>query len=274
MGVVGNLNPITYIVMSIVDLYQRMKFFSRSLRILFVLCIPLLMQAQSFENVESSFDGENVIITYDLVSDDPTSRYSVTFYSSHDRYAIPLKSVKGDVGDGVLPGRGHVIVWDARNNLPADFSSEVTVKLKGAPTAAALTTEPLARSVYKKGEQVDINWKGGLLTDKIVISLTRKNSIKKQLAVSLDNNHSYSWKIPDNISAGKNYGVTVTKAGETDDLSKMQPFRIKARIPIWLKVLPVVAAGVVVGIIAGGGSDGGGGKEVLGDLPPPKNGPI
>jgi hypothetical protein len=253
-----------------VALYYSVKSLCRNLATaIIVLCIPVLAMSQSFENLESSFDGENVIITYDLVAAGPTSRFSVIVYSSHDRYALPLKAVKGDVGDNVLPGKGHVIVWEARNNLAADFSGEIVVKLKGAPSFSALAMEPLARSVYKKGEEVSVNWKGGLLTDQVEITLTKKNSVKKKLVQSMDNGHNYAWKIPKGISAGKHYGVTVTKVGETTDMSTMQPFRIKARIPLWLKVLPVVAVGVFVGIIIG---DGGSGSDELPTPPLPTGG--
>jgi hypothetical protein len=232
-----------------------MNFVRHSLVIFLLMTSATCLLSQHFENVKTTFDGESVIITYDLVHTDANANFVVNAYSSHDRYSAPLQAVKGEVGDKVLPGKGHVIVWGARQALPVDFSSEVIIKLKGAPAAAAVRMEPLARSVYKKGEEVLINWKGGRPDDLVMITLTKNNSTKKLLVPSTANSHTSTWKIPNGIRAGKDYAVTVAKVGDNADTSTLQPFRIKARIPLWLKVLPVVAVGVVVGIVAANDGD-------------------
>ena len=68
-------------------------------------------QAQSLEKVNASFDGDKVIITYNLSNPSPDEKFKVALYSSHDNYARPLSLVTGDVGESVHSGTGNRVVW-------------------------------------------------------------------------------------------------------------------------------------------------------------------
>jgi hypothetical protein len=57
--------------------------------------IPFLSRSQTVENVKTSFDGERVAITYDLVYSDAKQKFKVSIYSSHDGYQTPLSLLLG-----------------------------------------------------------------------------------------------------------------------------------------------------------------------------------
>jgi len=66
------------------------------------------LNAQSITNVIAKQDGNNAVITYDLLCDG--SAYIELFYSEDAgvTYKGPLKSVTGDIGDNILTGKRQV----------------------------------------------------------------------------------------------------------------------------------------------------------------------
>jgi hypothetical protein len=57
---------------------------------LVVLMTGVTVRAQTVENINTKFDGEKIIITYDLNYSDPAEKFTVNLYSSHDNYNRPL----------------------------------------------------------------------------------------------------------------------------------------------------------------------------------------
>ena len=80
----------------------------------------ILLARQKVENVRVEQVGEDVYIYYDLLGDE--DKYQVKVRGSSDggqTYTLPMKSVSGDVGKGVRPGRGKRIIWKALNDAGA-----------------------------------------------------------------------------------------------------------------------------------------------------------
>jgi hypothetical protein len=195
--------------------------------------------AQTFENLRPSLSGDKVIITYDLSYPDATQKFNVLLYGSHDNYTNPITPVEGNIGQNVTPGKGLRIVWDAKNSS-VNLDSEITFKLRGT---LKLALKPLGATVYKKGEDVKLSWVGNGPSEKMNIDLMRGNQVYKALAEKTPNTLSYTWKIPKNLKAGKDYSIRVTNANVPNEVSTSEIVTIKPRIPLLVKGL--VVAGIV-----------------------------
>ena len=211
--------------------------------------------SQVLENVKTAYSGDKVIITYDLVSDDPVLRFKISAFSAHDNYTSPLQHVTGAVGENVAPGRGLRIEWDARSSLPPNFNGTISVRLKGVAIPKIKTLE---QSVYKKGNTINVAWVGGAKTDKMNLELMREGEVYKVMGSALENTNSFSWKIPSGVKAGKDYTIRLTDATDPLQPSVSSNFEIKPKIPMLVKIaVPVVIIGGVIAAtqLGGGGDD-------------------
>jgi hypothetical protein len=222
-------------------------------------CVTQSLLAQRIDNLRTFFNGERVVVTYDLEAPDDTQHYRIDLYSSHDNYTVPLTHVTGHVGYNVVAGKGHRVIWDALNALPIGFNREVTIKVRGT---VQLAVDPLQQTTYKRGRDISLQWHGGIPEDKVNIMLVRGTEDYKSLAEGVSNSRTYSWKIPKSLRAGKDYSIRVTKANDPAELSKSNVFSIKPQIPLWAKGLVIVGVGAGVWLATQGGEN----EEP--DLPP------
>ena len=87
--------------------------------ILFLMSMSLLFPPisnawEKVENVRVEQMGDDVHILYDLSGDE--EKYQVKVRGSADggrTYTLPMKSLSGDVGKDIRPGRGKRIIWNA-----------------------------------------------------------------------------------------------------------------------------------------------------------------
>ena len=72
-----------------------------------------------------------VDITYDVAdSDSPTVVVAVEVSAdSGVTYTVPAESFTGDVGNGIKPGTGKKVVWDAKADWPNKYSSKVRFRV-------------------------------------------------------------------------------------------------------------------------------------------------
>lgn len=88
-----------------------------------VLATPTAAIAQTASpavNISSVVRGGVVVVSYDLVSSDPSAVYTVALEASSDggkTYGVQPKTVKGDVGTSVRPGTGKQITWEAARDV-------------------------------------------------------------------------------------------------------------------------------------------------------------
>ena len=96
------------------------------------------------ENGQYSLLPGNVYqITYDLISDDPRAVFSVTFDASDDdgkNWNVRPRSVAGDVGSNVTPGRGKKITWE----IGKDVETPQFDRFRFRVTPVAGTARPTA----------------------------------------------------------------------------------------------------------------------------------
>ncbi|HEY5691896.1 MAG TPA: Ser-Thr-rich GPI-anchored membrane family protein [Cyclobacteriaceae bacterium] len=127
---------------------------------------------------------------------------------------------------------------------------------------AGLFLKPLDKTSYKKGTEVNVNWVGSNPSDKLNIELVRNNVVYKLLAENTDNDQSFTWEMPKKQKTGNGYAIRISNSSRPNEFTNSQEFNIKPRIPILVKVLPLIAAGSAV-FILGGGSEGASGSDAL-----------
>jgi len=247
-----------------------------SLRLPAFLAVVLILTgsqsfAQSVENISTRFDGQNIIITYDLVHSNVNEKFRVDLFSSHDNYNLPLKLVTGAAGDNVTPGRGNQVIWDAKSTLPADFDDEISIRIRITKMRVAMAMNPLKATAYKRGRTVTLSWTGGAPDDRLLLQLYQNNVLKMSVDENVGNTGAYSWRMPKNIK-GKGYSLRLSAKAGPEETTATNNFRVKPSTPFIVKALPVIAAGVVVMLISGQDDGGGGGGTPSGDsvLPSPQ----
>jgi hypothetical protein len=232
--------------------------------------LSLALNAQTIENFKNTFNAENgkTTITYDLIYADGNQKFKITFFSSHDNYSLPLQQISGDVGENILPGKLKRAIWDVRSVLPSDFDGDIQIKFKVSKmTAPMLVVEPLALKNYKRGQTISMKWTGGNPSDKITIEL-RKNKVANLIvAEKTDNAGTYEWKMPKNV-IGKNFNLVLTNSSQTGEPAESSEFSVKPRVPLYVKILPVIAIGGAAIFLSGGGGNGGGTTSATNDVLP------
>ena len=223
----------------------------------FVLLVGLLVcatassQAQIVENINASFDGEKMVITYDLRFTDANQKFKIVLYSSQDNYSEPLLLVTGDTGENVLPGKVKRVVWDAKSVLPEYFDGDIRIKIKASKIAPPkLVFEPLALKTYKRGRTISMKWTGGYSTDQVIIELYKEKAFNLLVADKMNNTATYEWKMPKSVK-GRNYTLRITNAARPDEQAESQAFRVKPSVPLLVKILPILAAGGIIALSSG-----------------------
>jgi len=69
-------------------------------------------------NVRAEQQGNQVFIYYDLTGHEGKYQVKVRGSSNGGKdFDLPMKSVSGDIGKGIRPGRGKTIIWDATRDI-------------------------------------------------------------------------------------------------------------------------------------------------------------
>jgi hypothetical protein len=236
----------------------------RFITCLFILPIVYVTQAQTVENINTRFDGEKIVITYDLIHSNTTEKFKVDLYSSHDNYSSPLTLVTGSVGENISPGRANRAVWDAKSSLPADFDGVIVIRIKISKMVvrSPLAFRPLAATVLKRGRSLAVQWTGGLPDEKISLQLLQRDVPVVGVANTIANSGGYTWKMPKSVK-GKNYSLLLSSSAQPQEKAKSQTFIVKSRTPFIVKILPVMAIGGALMFLGGGGEGGGTGESQL-----------
>ena len=88
-----------------------------------LLAVATVCEAQTADpavNITAVVRGGVVIVSYDLVSDNPTAEFSVTLEASSNggkTYDVRPKTVKGDIGPAVRAGTSKQISWEASQDV-------------------------------------------------------------------------------------------------------------------------------------------------------------
>ncbi len=221
-------------------------------------CISLLSaSAQTIAIKKVELAGEKIIVHYDLEDGNPNNEYKLDLYASRDNYATPLAKVKGDVGLEVKPGMDRKIEWSIRDEF-GPYKGKLALEIRGKVYIPFVKIQNFdTDKSYKRGNSYNIAWKPGS-TNSINIDLY-KGGERVGGESNLQNNGSHTFYIPTHAKKGGDYRLKITDTKNAEDVLYTSEFKVKPKIPLLVKVLPVLALGGAVAALGGGGGSGGGG---------------
>lgn len=219
----------------------------------------LLLGAASHQGMSQSVDidfieftGRNVIVHYTL--DDganSTRQFLVQLYSSQDNFTTPLTRVSGDFGPEVSAGVDKKIIWDITREL-GSFKGNISLELRGRVYVPFVKIKELEKDqVFKRGRNYPLNWTSGNLSGQVNIELFNEDGERIWGENNVANVGKFDWYIQGNVKKGNNYKLKFTNAKDRNDVVYSQPFTIKPKIPLLVKVGGVIlVAGVTQFLIS------------------------
>lgn len=229
------------------------------LSILLLASVCASAQKVTIKRVELA--GEKIIVHYDLEDSNPNNEYQINLYSSQSNFNTALTKVKGDVGNEVKAGTDKKIEWSIREEL-GPYKGKIALEVRGKQfVPVAKFTNITSSTKLKRGKNHTITWKPGNSNPVTIEFLNGGQQINAQ--ANQPNNGSYTLFISKHQSKGKDYIVRITDSRNSQDVATSQPFAITPKIPLLLKIAPVLALGGVIAALAGGGGGG--------DTPPTNN---
>lgn len=233
----------------------------------FVLFIatPAFCQKVQINKVELA--GEKIVVHYDLEDTTPGHEYLLNLYSSVDNFSAPLTKVTGDIGAEVKPGTGKKLEWAIRQEL-GGYKGKISLEVRGKVYTpfVKLTNFNVSQS-YKRGKSYPLEWKPGA-ANPIQIELF-KGDQRISGESNQPNSGNYMLNIPPKAEKGDDYRLRITDSRNGDEVIYSKPFTVKPKIPLLLKVLPIVVVGGGAAAFVGGGGGGESPTNSNGILDPP-----
>ena len=128
--------------------------------VLFFIC-PLIYFAQKVNNVEASQQGQNIVVTYDLETEQPCTINLFISTNGGATWQGPLKQVQGQVGPNIKSGQNSItlFVLTEFNELRGDnirfkvdaLTNNLNTKKIGTQT---WTTKNLDVTTYRNGDAI------------------------------------------------------------------------------------------------------------------------
>lgn len=195
--------------------------------------------------------GDKVIVHYDLEDNNPNNEYQLNLFASRDNFSTPLTKVTGDVGSEVKPGTGRKMEWDIVKEY-GNYKGLLSLEIRGKVFLPFVKLQGFdTKKSYKKGKSYNINWKSGS-ANPVNIELY-KGGERIGGDVNHPNNGNYTLFIPKGAAKGSDYRLKLSDARNTDDVIYTGFFKVVPKIPLLLKLAPLVVAGGVAAVLAGGG---------------------
>lgn len=229
------------------------------IRKFFVVIFLLSWSAGHTQNVavkRVELAGEKIIVHYDLEDSNPNNEYQIFLYSSQNNFTTALGKVSGDVGPEVKVGQNKKITWSIREEL-GPFKGKLSLEIRGKVymPVAKITNITTGKS-FKRGKTSVIQWKPGN-SNPINIELM-KGGQRISGELNQPNNGNFNLYIPSHASIGKDYTIRISDTRNSEDIVTSKPFSVKRKVPLLLKVVPVLAVGGAAAALGGGGGGGSG----------------
>ncbi|MBS1506790.1 MAG: hypothetical protein JSS79_09095 [Bacteroidetes bacterium] len=234
--------------------------------IFFLVLFEANSQSVIIKNVELS--GDKIVVHYSLENSNQNAGFLLNLYESKDNFMSPLTKVSGDVGPEVKPGPDKTIVWKVIDEY-GNYKGKLSLEIRGKVYVPFVKLQNFdVASSYKRGKSYDVLWKPGN-NDPINIELFKGNQ-RVQGSMNQANNGAYSLNIPSDMKSGKDYHLKISSVKNSDEVVITPDFKVKPKLPLLVKALPILAIGGAV-VALGGGSkkDTGGGGSSGGDIPLP-----
>ena len=228
----------------------------RNVIVLFFLTYSISSIAQEFVIKKLEVDGENINIYYDLIDTTFNRTYTVNLYSSRDNFISPLSKVSGDFGLEVKPGGNRKIIWNAKQEL-GEYEGKVGFEIKGKAYVPFIRFKGFKdQHVRKRGVKFDMLWTGGRANSLLNFELYRDGKFvaapNTNVAASVG---KVEIMIPKSVKPGNNYQFKIIDSKNRDDVVFTEKFRVKAKVPAFLKIGAVAFVGAAVYFLATSGED-------------------
>lgn len=220
--------------------------------LIFVIAVCVIshaVKAQTFTITKVERISDDVVLHYDLVDTVVSRSYTINVFSSADNYITPLQKVSGDVGLEVRPGANHKIVWHAKEELGNTFSGDIALEVRGKIYIPFVKLDGFDDyKKFKRNRTYKITWTGGRGNSVLNFDLYKKEK-KITTFPNIANVGNYSLKF-EQVKPGRNYRLKISDAKNKDDVVYSAPFKIKRKVPLIVKVIPLVAAGYIISTTA------------------------
>jgi hypothetical protein len=206
------------------------------------LLTSLTVMSQTFSIRRLEVAGDKINLYYDLIDSVSSRTYTIALYSSHDNFVLPVQKVSGDLGLEVKPGRNKKIVWNAKEELGAAFNGKVGMEVRGRLYIPFVRLEGLNKKL-KRLTPTEITWSGGTQQNILNFDLYRGEERVTRFA-NIANVGHYTLTIPTTVKPGKGYRFKITDSRNKDQIVNSAPFKVKRKIPLLMKAIPVVVIGL------------------------------
>lgn len=219
-----------------------------------LMCFAAFAQRITIKKVELA--GDKINVYYDLDDSNPNNEYLLHLYTSTDNFSNAVTKVSGDVGPGITPGINKKIVWSIRDEF-GGYKGKIALEVRGRVYIPFMKFDnsSVAKS-YKRGRQYLFSWKSGDPTGQVNLTLMRGDELVQNVG-TLSNNGNYNLLIPPNAKPGGNYKLRFTNANNAEEILETPTFKVAPKVPLAVKVLPILAVGGAAAALSGGGGGGG-----------------
>jgi hypothetical protein len=233
------------------------------------LCVSVAVFAQDFAIRKVEIALGKVILHYTLLDSVQRRNYTINVYSSKDNFIAPLDDVSGDVGLEVKPGGNKRIVWDPVAEYGKDFNGKISLEVRGRVYIPFVRFDGFEdyKSV-KRGKDYEITWSGG--TPQNILNFELYKGDKKVTAFpNIANVGHHTIKLPTSIKPGSDYKFKITDSKNKDEIVYTSNFRVKRKVPLALKVIPVVAVGAAIYLVTSSADEKEGDDSLIDPIGPP-----
>jgi len=204
-----------------------------------LLASPVFGQKFSIKRLEILNDKINLY--YDLVDTVATRTYTIALFASQDNFISPLQQVSGDIGLEVTPGRNKRIVWNAKEELGANFEGKEALEVRGRLYIPFVRLDGLNKT-FKRLRPTEITWTGGTQQNILNFDLY-KGKEKITSFPDIANVGHYRLTMPTTVKPGKGYRFKISDSRNKDQVVFSPPFTVKRKISLGLKFVPIVLIG-------------------------------
>ena len=203
-----------------------------------------IVMAQDFSIKRVEMSGDKLNLYYDLLDSVSERTYTIKVFSSKDNFVSPLEKVSGDLGLEVKAGSNRKITWDAKQELGGDFSGKVSLEIRGRIYIPFVRLNGSHQKI-KRDMPYEITWTGGTEQNILNFDLYRDEQ-KITSFPNIANVGHHAFTLPTSVKPGKGYSFRITDSKNQDQIVNTKQFIVKRKVPLLLKVVPLVAIGVVI----------------------------
>ncbi|MEO9869099.1 hypothetical protein [Ekhidna sp.] len=212
--------------------------------ILAILTFAMKGFSQEFSMTTIEQTPDNLIVHYDLLDTTKNRAYTVYLYLLTDSTIAPVKEVSGDVGLEVRPGVNNKIIWNAKKELGDNFRGSIQLEVRGKVYVPFIEFESFPENKeLKRGKTYEFAWDGKSSSNILDFKLYKEEDLMAILP-EVANTGDAKIQLPSSLKPGK-YRFYVTDSRNKDQEVHSPIFIVKPKFPLFLKAIPLLAAGAV-----------------------------